>query len=92
MLLHQKTGYFGAKKEQFMKKIDDFKKIYFDIIPDIWEVCSKYKNQDFTKENEDNICKAMVDDFQSVKDKYSNDGKAGKLVNAIVVAILEFIF
>ena len=34
----------------------------------------------------------MVDDFQSVKDKYSNDGKAGKLVNAIVVAILEFIF
>ena len=75
-----------------MKKLDDFKKIYFNIIPDIWEVCSRYKNQDFTKENEDNICKAMVNDFQSVKDKYSNDGKAGKLVNAIVVAILEFVF
>lgn len=59
MLLYQKTGYFRAKKEQFMKKIDDFKKIYFDIIPNIWEICSKYKNYEFTEENESSICKAI---------------------------------
>lgn len=75
-----------------MKKIDDFKKIYFDIIPDIWEICSKYKNHDFTEENESSICKAMTDEFQAVKGKYSDDRKAAKLVNAIVVAILDFIF
>lgn len=76
-----------------MKKIDDFKKIYFDIIPDIWEVCSKYKNQDFTKENESSICKAMTDEFQAASNKYfATDKKATKLFNAITVAILVFIF
>lgn len=75
-----------------MKKIDDFKKIYFDIIPNIWEICSKYKNHDFTEGNESSICKSMIDEFQAVKDKYSDDRKAAKLVNAIVVAILDFIF
>lgn len=93
MLLYQKTGYFEAKKEQFMKKIDDFKKIYFDIIPNIWEICSKYKNHDFTEENESSICKAMTDEFQSASNKYfATDKKATKLFNAITVAILDFIF
>ena len=76
-----------------MKKIDDFKKIYFDIIPDIWEICSKYKNYEFTEENESSICKAMTDEFQAASDKYfTKDKKATKLFNAITVAILVFIF
>lgn len=76
-----------------MKKIDDFKKIYFDIIPDIWEICSKYKNHDFTEENESSICKAMTDEFQSASNKhFATDKKATKLFNAITVAILVFIF
>ena len=76
-----------------MKKIDDFKKIYFDIIPNIWEICSKYKDYDFTEENESSICKAMTDEFQSASNKYfTKDKKATKLFNAITVAILVFIF
>lgn len=76
-----------------MKKIDDFKKIYFDIIPKIWEICSKYKNYEFTEENESSICKAMTDEFQAASNKYfATDKKATKLFNAITVAILVFIF
>lgn len=76
-----------------MKKIDDFKKIYFDIIPNIWEICSKYKNYEFTEENESSICKAMTDEFQAASNKYfTKDKKATKLFNAIAVAILVFIF
>lgn len=76
-----------------MKKIDDFKKIYFDIIPNIWEICSKYKSYEFTEENESSICKAMTDEFQAASNKYfATDKKATKLFNAITVAILVFIF
>ena len=73
-----------------MSKFGKFKIIY-NIITDVWNSISKYKNTDFTESNEDEICMDMVNEVQKVRNKYS-DKRSGKLVSEIATAILDYIF